>query len=194
MGLKNDILSSLRRRYPSVEANLTLACATILDPRFKEVPFQSKTLLQEAKSKLLRDMEEVSPITAITTLSTESETTSVLVEDSSKRHGFWAQYAEVFKQSTSIVQPTPLGYEEELEQYLREQPLNPTQADKIGSYWFSSPHSRLGKVAQKYLCVPPSTVFSERLFSTAGNICDQKRNRLDPERVKMLVFLNKNLK
>lgn len=40
----------------------------------------------------------------------------------------------------------------------------------------------------KYLCVPPATVESERLFSTAGQICDSKRNRLDPERVKMLVF------
>ena len=57
MGLKNDLISSMKRRYPSVEANLTLACATILDPRFKDLPFQSQDHLLAAKNKLLREME-----------------------------------------------------------------------------------------------------------------------------------------
>lgn len=188
MGLKNDMLASLKRRYPAIEGNLTLACATLLDPRFKEIPFEDQNMLQNAKNKLMRDMEEgVDNVT----LPVEAQTST----NSNEVQGFWARYAEVFKESSSTIQnPPSLGVEEELTQYLREQPLHPKQVEKLGSYWFSSPHSRLRTLAMKYLCVPPSTVFSERLFSTAGNICDQKRNRLDPERIKMLVFLNKNLK
>ena len=43
------------------------------------------------------------------------------------------------------------------------------------------------------LCAPPGSIPSERLFSTAGVIADSKRNRLLPDKVEMLLFLNKNL-
>lgn len=42
----------------------------------------------------------------------------------------------------------------------------------------------------KYLYVSPAKVESKQLFSAAGLICDTKRNRLDPKRVKC-VFLTK---
>ena len=50
----------------------------------------------------------------------------------------------------------------------------------------------LSKLARKYLCVPASSVPSERIFSTAGNIVNKKRACLSSENVDMLVFLNKN--
>ena len=40
----------------------------------------------------------------------------------------------------------------------------------------------------RFLCAP-----SERLFSTAGDIADGKRNGLLPEKVEMLLFLRKSL-
>jgi len=39
---------------------------------------------------------------------------------------------------------------------------------------------------------PPETVYSERLFPTSGLIVD-KRNKLNSNKLRMLVFLNKNL-
>ena len=53
------------------------------------------------------------------------------------------------------------------------------------------PH--ISKVAQRYLCVPGTSVASERVFSTAGDIVSASRSRLDPEHVDMLIFLQKNL-
>ena len=50
----------------------------------------------------------------------------------------------------------------------------------------------LSKLARKYLCVPASSVPSERIFSTTGNIVNKKRACLSSENVDMLVFLNKN--
>ena len=52
---------------------------------------------------------------------------------------------------------------------------------------------RLSQVAKKYLAVPASSVPSERVFSTAGEIVNKKRCRLHFENVDLLIFLNKNL-
>lgn len=101
----------------------------------------------------------------------------------------WSFYSKIMKKTT----PYKSSSAEEVDTYLKE-PLQQPTAD-IFSYWKNNqtfPH--LKKLAVKFLCVPPATVFSERLFSSAGIVCDQKRSRLDPERVRMLVFLNKNLK
>ena len=62
-------------------------------------------------------------------------------------------------------------------------------------YWKNNEQSKplLAKLARRFLCAPPGSVPSERLFSTAGDIADGKRNRLLPEKVEMILFLNKNL-
>lgn len=51
----------------------------------------------------------------------------------------------------------------------------------------------ISKVAQRYLCVPGTSVASERVFSTAGDIVSASRSRLDPDHVDTLIFLQKNL-
>ena len=43
-------------------------------------------------------------------------------------------------------------------------------------------------MARKYLGVVATSVPSERLFSTAGNIVSAKRSAMDPENVESLVF------
>ena len=64
------------------------------------------------------------------------------------------------------------------------------------SWWKNHEHknSKLARLAKKYLCIPASSVSSERIFSLAGNIINKKRCRLSPDMVDMLVFLNKNRK
>jgi len=47
-------------------------------------------------------------------------------------------------------------------------------------------------LARRYLAPPPTSVASERFLSTAGEIYDEKRNRLAPERAEMLLFIIKN--
>ena len=71
---------------------------------------------------------------------------------------------------------------DELSMYISE-PLVPF-GQKSGFQWWSENSQRFPgstKIAQKYLCAPPTSVPSERLFSGAGNIYDDKRNRLAPE-------------
>ena len=76
--------------------------------------------------------------------------------------------------------------------------LSKANASRHGSplqYWKEKKATwpLLACLAQKYLAPPCTTVPLERLFSTAGNIVTDKRTRLDPEKVEMLLFLNKNI-
>ena len=62
--------------------------------------------------------------------------------------------------------------------------------------WWKSHHHQYRKLsilAKKYLCVPATSVPSERLFSKAGVLVSAKRNRLKPKYVDMMLFLNKNI-
>ena len=51
----------------------------------------------------------------------------------------------------------------------------------------------LAQAARSYLCAPCTSVDSERLFSTAGLIIDEKRNRLTAKNAEMLIFTKTNL-
>lgn len=51
----------------------------------------------------------------------------------------------------------------------------------------------LARVAKRYLCVPGTSVASERVFSTAGDIVTAKRSCLTSGHVNELLFLQKNL-
>lgn len=46
---------------------------------------------------------------------------------------------------------------------------------------------------KKWMCVPATSVPSERVFSTMGELISERRNRLSPRMVSMVMFLNKNL-
>jgi hypothetical protein len=50
----------------------------------------------------------------------------------------------------------------------------------------------LSSVAKQVLAVPATSTTSERVFSTAGNICSKLRASLAPHNVDMLTFLAKN--
>ena len=62
-------------------------------------------------------------------------------------------------------------------------------------YWRENASRKpmLASLTRKYLSALPGSVASKRLFSTAADIADEKRNRLAAEKVEMLLFLKKNL-
>lgn len=51
----------------------------------------------------------------------------------------------------------------------------------------------LYKISIKYLCVPATSVPSERVFSKTGQITNDRRNRLSTKKLDYIIFLNSNL-
>lgn len=65
----------------------------------------------------------------------------------------------------------------------------------LAEYWrnHKSVLYPLNEVALKYNSIPATSVPSERIFSKTGQIISARRNRLLPENLDTLVFLNKNM-
>ena len=73
-------------------------------------------------------------------------------------------------------------------------PPEPAKQDPL-EWWKTSKRQfpLLASVAKTILCIPATSVPSERAFSTAGHILSPQRNRLGPDKVNMLSFLHHNL-
>ena len=50
----------------------------------------------------------------------------------------------------------------------------------------------IAQVAKRYLSATATSVPSERLFSTAGTICDDRRSRITAEHAESLLFIKSN--
>ena len=70
-----------------------------------------------------------------------------------------------------------------------------TRAEDPLKYWVARKtlYPTLRRPACKYLCISASCVPCERIFSKAGELVSQKRSRLKPKTVEMILFLTKNL-
>ena len=82
------------------------------------------------------------------------------------------------------------GGSDQLNTYLVE-PLITFDRDSCYSWWVSNRYSfpHLAKIAWQYLCAPPTSEASEKLFSGAGDVYDDSRSRLAPEKAEMLLII-----
>ena len=95
---------------------------------------------------------------------------------------------------TSVEQPKSIQELCELEvvEYKKEPPLNATKNPLVWSREKSGKCPKLSLLARKYLCIPATSVPSERVFSTAGDIVTAQTSQLKSEHVDRLMFLKKN--
>ena len=83
----------------------------------------------------------------------------------------------------------------EIQTYFDGKTLSPLAKEEVLNWWKQNKQEfpRLQLVAKKYLSAPASSVYSERLFSEAGNVFEEKRSRLLPNTGEQLLFLHHNI-
>ncbi|KAG9272324.1 zinc finger BED domain-containing protein 1-like [Astyanax mexicanus] len=82
---------------------------------------------------------------------------------------------------------------EEVNRYREVKPI-PLSENPL-TWWrlHAGEYPLLARQAKRYLCIPGTSVPSERVFSTAGDIVTAQRSCLTPQHVDQLLFLQKNL-
>ncbi|XP_069476344.1 E3 SUMO-protein ligase ZBED1-like [Ambystoma mexicanum] len=110
-------------------------------------------------------------------------------------HDLLWEITESVKQSTSIAADSEpeAAIIAQVEHY-KALPILPGNEDPL--IWWKQHQKELpilSHLAQKYLCIPATSVPSERVFSSSGYILSPFRSRLSTEHVNMLVFLHHNL-
>ena len=189
--MKHEMLKSLNTRFQEVETNELLVLATILDPCFKDKFFSGLTNRMNAKATLIAKLEEIvdthqqENVTASTEepVSKRQKTvlvqclTNILEED----HGLTVESPESTSTRTAV------------ENYLAE-PLVHFNTGNANTYWRENQkrYSYMSELALRYLSAPSTSVQSERLFSSAGCIYSERRNRLSSERAEVLLFIKSN--
>ena len=179
--MKEQMLTSLKRRYADVEDNDVLVLATLLDPRCKDKFFSGSAEKLSARELL---EEKVTEITSH--------------EESAKEPSPKRPKSDVLKCFSDILEEAGVDvhcntHSSTVDKYLSE-PLITFHRGNSFTWWANNKtrFPSLAKLAQRYLSAPPTSVPSERLFSGAGDIYDEKRNRLAPENAETLLFIKNN--
>ena len=168
--LKDALSFNIAKRFRNVEQNKIVSIATILDPRFKRADFESPLACASAITKIdsyLRKNEQTLPTTTTFTVDETDD--------------FWETHSQNVKRLENGNNLSDVS--SALKQYLKAKIL-PRSTNPI-EYWFQSKTNfpELYEIACTYLSIPASSVPCERLFSKAGYIINDKRNRIDPKHV-----------
>ena len=181
--MKKEMLKSLKRRFNGIEENKYVVIATLLDPRFKDKFFSGHEQRENAKLLLKQELEKIS----------EDRCTGLTLEPReeppSKKQKIWDIFAEIIEESGASISKDD---KPEIETYLSE----PLIDFSVNCYsWWADNAMRypcISSLVRQYLSAPPTSVPSERLFSGASNLYDDRRNRLAPERAEVLLLIKNN--
>ncbi|CAL9691328.1 unnamed protein product [Knipowitschia caucasica] len=190
---KSTLLDAIKTRFDRIDAEPLYLFATILDPRYKDRYFTAETK-EKVKKMLLEKLKNQ--------LQCDSPDESVPVPEGERtmargNNSLLDMYDEIIQENTEGAgRQEKMHVEVQFQTYISEATLPmKTQTLTPLDFWAKnkSRFPDLAQLARKYLSAPCTSVDSERLFSAAANVMDEKRNRLGCEKAEMILFVKKNL-
>ena len=195
--MKRIIRVDLESRYQSLDLGIPLLdICSFLDPRFKDS--DHFTLQDSIKDKIKEQMKEVLQVK-----------NSAMIPDgepggqpeqstgpppTKKKSWLTKILGPAVEQTSTGIGITPFQtIVKEFDQYLHypkvDLETNPLEWWKLHDKQFPL----LSELARRYLCICATSVPSERVFSTGGNVVTAARSALKPHNVSKLIFLASNL-
>ncbi|XP_071580370.1 E3 SUMO-protein ligase ZBED1-like [Temnothorax nylanderi] len=183
--MKKVLTQELQARFKNIEEKSLIAIATILDPRFKKIHFLDRIACCHAINKITNILNIANKENVH-----KQQESNFEYQSANKNDVFWAYHETLIHKSKQYISSNTTNNEmpEEFRYYLNQVPININECPL--KYWQGHPHSSLAKLAKRYLTIIATSVPSERLFSRAGNIINDLRNRLTGQHLQQLLFLN----
>ncbi|XP_051797876.1 zinc finger BED domain-containing protein 4-like isoform X2 [Acanthochromis polyacanthus] len=216
--LRHELDKRVTKTLNNYESSSHLSLATLLDPRFKALGFLNGTKINDAVKKLKSECAAEMRISGPPSAPQEDQPGPSSHLPASSMSSVYLFIQNVFgviylhlklimscftdnlwqqldmevartRTSTSVVADAMI----EVQRYLSSANI-PRTEDPL-EYWKSQKNTypHLFKLSQKYLSTPASSAPCERIFSKAGEIASKRRNRLSPNMLQKLLFLNKNV-
>lgn len=183
--IMSRLKESVDTRLKPYEKRTPTVLATILDPRFKKKVFRTNDdenrgvqWLEKAYSNHLVLNPKESP-------DFEAESTATPSTSSGKKQVDLLGFLDIPERATPLSDAIV-----DIRQYLEKPVIDKNECPFV--YWKQT-HNRLKEIAKAYLCISATSVPSERIFSKAGQIITDRRNRLKEKNINMLLFLKQNI-
>lgn len=194
----NSLLTAMKNKnsWGNIYHSKTLAKCTFLDPRFKNILLSSNPSLSEnIKTEIIDDVTGI--IQKLRLMETDyTHTTMNNVQEQSvgnidDEFSIWGSLDNQVNQS----RPTNTSRSRailEVQNYL-DDALVPRTEDPL-EWWkknfYNFPH--LSILVRRMFCCQATSVPCERVFSKTGLLINDRRCNLKTEKVKQIIFLNKN--
>jgi hypothetical protein len=195
--MKAEIVKEIDLRFGDVTKEPLHAIATLVDPRYRGKLFAPSEL--DDAVKRLTELTETIALPSVTPLlpSLATTTTSPVIESAAKRAKLDDRspldLLDADLQAGTVV-CVERSAADEVADYLRQQNI---QRQLCPLQWWKlhqKDYPRIAAIAMQYLSGPSTSVPSERLFSSAGDLYSDSRNRLSAHLAEMLLFIKNNFK
>jgi hypothetical protein len=182
--LCEKLVEQMNRRFRYMDGNRVIAAATILDPRFKKLPFTDQRAADHIAQHIVAEANRLQENINV------NEQLPNSLPPSSNTSSDWQYFDNLVEESTTSRSNAGISAIIEIDQYLTL-PLIRRSDDPL-LWWKVNGHlfPGLSQAARKYLGGIATSVPSERLFSKAGELISA-RSRIKDKNVDMILFLNK---
>lgn len=190
-----QVLQELRKgldiRFANIEYSNTFAICTFLDPRFESIGFEEIEAANTIKKKIINliseIMMEINP----------KQPSDILQQDDNQNSNKSNEFSIWHTYDQNVISHKPQGtassrviieVQRDMEEEILDRKKNALEWWKQHQYNY--PY--LKQLVQEKCWVLGTSVPCERLFSKAGNILTDRRNRLSANKVSQLLTLNSN--
>lgn len=191
--LSQACTASMKARFINIEASGIFSISAYLDPRFKKKAFSNPDSIKVCRDRIIRQMAVISTDKEDETTETVNVagTSSGQKNVVSKSSLLWDTFDKSVKDLTSNSTENSTAIVE-LRSYTDEKMID-RHEDPLEFWQKREPsYPKLAKLAKKFLMIPATSVPCERVFSKAGELITDRRNRLSAKHVDQLLFLNAN--
>ncbi|KAJ8892105.1 hypothetical protein PR048_004685 [Dryococelus australis] len=185
----SKLTEQLKKRLKDCESNELYAQTTLLDPGFKKFGFTDNGKYEAAYTQLWKKVCVIREPAAKTNTELPHAVVATALHSQSS---LWKSFDMTIQKLTPC-DPT-VAEIVETDKYMQEPLLN--SHENPLDWWcdIKCLYPRLYELVQWWLCIIPTSVPCERIFSKAGQMLTERRNCLSSSKKSELLFLHSNIK